>query len=238
MLAGRGWHVGVIGIVAGRIAEKYSRPCVMIALDELGKTVGTGSARSAWGLNLHQALAKCSDDLITFGGHAAAAGLRIDEQHIDQFRTHFCERVEEEVPPDERVDEIVIDAEAPLPVITLSTVKKMEQMAPFGAENPRPLLCATSVKAVNVKTMGAGKRHLSMSIQHGAIRLRGLAFGKGEWCDELTQQEGPVDIAYRPVINEYNGRRSVELHLVDWRPSVENRVQESSARQKTTDLPF
>ncbi len=237
VLAGRGWHVGVIGIVAGRIAEKYSRPCVMIALDELGKKVGTGSARSAWGLNLHQALAKCSDDLITFGGHAAAAGLRIDEQHIDQFRTHFCERVEEEVPPDQRVDEIVIDAEAPLPVITLTTVKKMELMAPFGAANPRPLLCAKAVKAVNVKTMGASKRHLAMSIQHGAIRLRGIAFGKGEWYEELTQQEGPVDIAYRPVINEYNGRRSVELHLADWKPSVESQPQNSS-RQSAADLPF
>ena len=236
VLAGRGWHVGVIGIVAGRIAEKYSRPCVMIALDDLGKNIGTGSARSAWGLNLHQALAKCSDDLITFGGHAAAAGLRIDEQHIDQFRAHFCRQVEEEIPPEKRVDEILIDAEAPLPMVTLTTVKKLELMAPFGAANPRPLLCAGGVKAVNIKTIGAGNRHLAMTIQHGSIRVRGLAFGKGEWCEELTQQTGNIDIAYRPTINEYNGRRSVELHLVDWRPSVASHTQDSESSRAT--LPF
>ncbi|MEM9317341.1 MAG: single-stranded-DNA-specific exonuclease RecJ, partial [Pseudomonadota bacterium] len=93
VLAERGWHAGVIGIVAGRLAEKYSRPVVMIALDELGRAMGQGSARTALGLNLHETLTSCSSHLVSYGGHAAAAGLRIDPAHVDDFRKRFCDEV-------------------------------------------------------------------------------------------------------------------------------------------------
>ncbi len=220
VLAGRGWHPGVIGIVAGRLADKYTRPCVMIALDDLGRSVGTGSARTASGLNLHQALSRCADSLITFGGHAAAAGLRIDEAHIDTFRAHFTRHVAEQISPEDRVAEIHIDAEAPLAQLTLQTVKQIEQLAPFGERNPRPVLCAANVVVDGpVKRIGAGERHLSLTLKHQSVTLRALAFGQAEWADDLNRRDEPIDVAYRPVINEFRGRRSVELHLVDWRPS-------------------
>ncbi len=220
VLAGRGWHPGVIGIVAGRLAEKYARPCVMISLDDLGQSVGTGSARTAAGLNLHQTLSHCAEHLITFGGHAAAAGLRIDETQIDTFRAHFTRQVAEQIAPEDRVAEIYIDAEAALAQLTLQTVKQIEQLAPFGERNPRPVLCAVNVEIAGpIKRMGAGERHLSLVLQHEAVKLRALAFGQAEWADDLSQRDGPIDVAYRPVINEFRGRRSVELHLVDWRPS-------------------
>lgn len=220
VLAGRGWHAGVIGIVAGRLAEKYSRPCVLIALDELGQPVGTGSARTASGLNLHQALSHCSEHLITFGGHAAAAGLRIDEAQIDNFRSHFFRHVSEQISEEDRVAEVHIDAEAPLPQLTLRTVQQIEQMAPFGERNPRPILCATGVRVDGaIKRMGASQRHLAFSVRHNEVTLRAVAFGQADWSDELSQQEGGIDIAYRPVINEFRGRRSVELQMVDWRPA-------------------
>jgi single-stranded-DNA-specific exonuclease len=223
VLAGRGWHAGVIGIVAGRLAEKYCRPTILIALDELGKSIGTGSARSASGLNLHQTLTECSEHLITFGGHAAAAGLRIDEAEIDKFRSHFNRRVADRIPVEDRVAEVVIDAEASLPQLTLKTVKQIEMLAPFGERNPRPVLCATGVEAVPpFRKIGAGERHLLFSVKHGEVKLRALAFGQAEWVEDLESVDGNIDIAYRPVINEFRGQRSVELQLVDWRPTGKN----------------
>lgn len=224
VLAGRGWHAGVIGIVAGRIAEKYGRPCVMIALDELGQATGTGSARSASGLNLHKALTDCSDDLLAYGGHAAAAGLRIDEKHVDAFRAKFVERVANEIAPEDRVVEVIIDAETPLAQLTLKTVKQIETLAPFGQSNPRPVLCATGVAvAGNVKKIGGGNRHLSFSVKHHDVTFRAIAFGQADWAedlDEAKENQTAIDIAFHPVLNEFNGRRSVELQIIDWRPHV------------------
>ena len=219
VLAGHGWHPGVIGIVAGRLAEKYHRPVIVVALDQMKLKPGTGSGRSAAGLNLHQALAACSRHLIRHGGHAAAAGLTIEESSLDAFRADFCEYAAEQVNPVEQVPEVTIDAESQLSELTLQTLEQIEQLAPFGASNPRPILCASEVKAVGPKRMGGGGRHLTVSFQQHGVKLRAVAFGQGDWVEELDQLSGPIDIAYRPVINEFRGRRTVEMHLVDWRPA-------------------
>lgn len=229
VLASRGWHTGVIGIVAGRLAEKYCRPVVMIALDELGHSIGTGSARSAWGLNLYEALSDCAEHLVRFGGHAAAAGLRIDEAHIGDFRKRFCERVREQVSPAERVAEINVDAETTLPQLTIKSVLQMEQLAPFGQSNPRPLLCATGVQLVGPpKKMGGGDRHLMLKVAQHSLTLRAVAFGQGDWFVPLNEHKGLIDIAFRPVLNHFAGRRSVEVQLVDWRPTAAARFASTS----------
>lgn len=221
VLAGRGWHAGVIGIVAGRLAEKYCRPVVMIALDQLGQAIGQGSARSANGLNLHQALAACSGELLAHGGHAAAAGLRIEEANVDRFRDRFCEYVAGEISAEDRIAEVRIDAEAPFAQLTMNTVQQMEQLAPFGHANPRPVLCTTGVTCIGApRRMGGGDRHLAATFQQHGKSLRAVAFGKGEWAEPLGDTNKPLDVAYRPVINEFRGRRSVEIQLVDWRESA------------------
>lgn len=114
VLVDRGWHPGVIGIVAGRLAEKFHRPVVLIALDQMGIKPGIGSARSVPGFNLHSALAHCSDFLVSYGGHAAAAGLKIEEDKLPGFRTAFCEMAAEKLGVTPAEGELAIDAEAPL----------------------------------------------------------------------------------------------------------------------------
>ncbi len=222
VLADRGWHPGVIGIVAGRLADKYARPVVMIALDDLGRRLAVGSARSALGVDLHGALDGCRSHLMSFGGHAAAAGLRIDEAHVESFRQAFCRHVADCVPLEQRQAQLMIDAESPLAQLTLQTVSQIEQLAPFGEGNPRPLLCASNVQLDgDPRTMGGGGRHLSVKLRQGALALRAVAFGHGdEWAPALMDHQGCLDVAYRPVINHFGGRRSVELHLVDWRPAI------------------
>lgn len=219
VLAGRGWHLGVIGIVAGRLAEKYNRPVVLIALDQLGVKPAVGSGRSAGGFNLHTALTACSTHLAGHGGHAAAAGLKLDESKIDAFREEFVEYAQAEFAPELREPSIKIDAETPLSQLTLQTVQQIEMLSPFGQGNPRPVLCTTGVTLTEPpKFLGSGERHIALRVLHCGTRLRGVAFGGGEWLPELIKHGGPIDIAYRPVINEYKGRRTVEVQLVDWRP--------------------
>jgi single-stranded-DNA-specific exonuclease len=218
VLAGRGWHPGVIGIVAGRLAEKFHRPVVLISLDDLGVKPGVGSARSVAGFDLYAALGACSEDLVSHGGHAAAAGLKIAEDRLSIFRANFCEYVASAISPTARIAEVRIDAEVPFSALSLSAVEQLEHLAPFGHANPRPMLCAADVTlAEPPRRIGGGERHLSLRlVQHG-IPLRGVAFGGGEWLAELSAAAGPISVAFRPVINEYRGRRNVELHVCDWR---------------------
>lgn len=220
VLAGRGWHPGMIGLVAGRLAEKYHRPVVMIALDQHGVKPGTGSARSCNGFNLHAALAACSEHLIGFGGHAAAAGLKIDESRVEAFRQAFCEVVSLETEGGLPQAELRIDAEGPFSQLTAQTVRQIETLAPFGCGNPRPVLCATGVKlAEPPRRIGGGERHLSLKLSQHRVTMRGVGFGFGEAAEELAGLDAPLDVAYRPVINEFQGRSRVEVQLVDWRVS-------------------
>jgi single-stranded-DNA-specific exonuclease len=220
VLDGVGWHEGVIGIVAGRLAEKYHRPVIVIAWDKAGVKPGTGSCRSAGGLNLHAALSACCETLLSHGGHRQAAGLKLQRSGLEIFRAAFCEYAASEISERDRVAEIMIDAEAPFSQLTLRTMKEIEQLAPFGEGNPRPVLCASGVQLSEPpRRIGNGDRHLSLKLNQYGVGMRAVAFGQGEAADEIAGIEGDLDIAFRPVINDFRGRRSVEMHLVDWRPA-------------------
>ncbi len=223
VLAGRGWHGGIIGIVAGRLAEKFNRPVVLLSLSELGDRPATGSCRSVPGFNIHEALQACSHRLRKFGGHAAAAGLSLDEDQIDHFRGDFCEYVAERITPEERVAELAIDVEAPLSAFTLKTVNQIEQLAPFGAGNARPLLCTTGVRLAGPpRKIGGGERHLSLHLEQHGLKLRSVAFGGADWADDLEKCQGAdLAVAFRPKVNVYNGKASVELELADWKLASE-----------------
>ncbi|MHC2068116.1 single-stranded-DNA-specific exonuclease RecJ [Bremerella sp. T1] len=221
VLAGHGWHPGIIGIVAGRLSDKYNRPVVMIALDEAGVKPGVGSCRSANGLNLHEALQACDHLLLGHGGHAAAAGLQIDEAQIETFRHEFCEYAAANVTDKDRISELVIDAEAPFSQLTRQIVEQIDQLGPFGQSNPRPLMCVSGAKLASPpKRIGGGERHLAIHLEHHGVKIRGVAFGRGEWAEELEANNGPLDVAYHPVINTFRGRSNVELQLVAWKPAA------------------
>lgn len=219
VLASPHWHPGVIGIVAGKLAEKYHRPVVLIALDKLGAKPGTGSARSPNGVNLHAALQECSDLLVAGGGHAAAAGLKVEETNLAAFRSAFMEAVAEQSSGIDTEPELTFDAEATLSELDLATVSQIERLAPFGMGNPRPLFCSLQVSLAGpAKLLGTSGRHMSMQLtQHGS-NMRAVAFGQAEdWMPQLEGVTQPIDLAFRPVINEFRGYRKVEMHVVDWR---------------------
>jgi single-stranded-DNA-specific exonuclease len=221
VLADRGWHPGVIGIVASRLAEKFHRPVILIALDDLGLKPGSGSARSVPGFHLHTALEACSSHLLTHGGHAAAAGLKISDDRIEAFRGDFCEYAGSMLTSADRVAELRIDAEVPLSALTLQTVQQLESMAPFGHGNTRPLLCTGEVTLMEPpRRIGSGERHLSLRVQQHGVQMRAVAFGGGDWAPALAEIDGPISVAFRPTINNYRGRTSVEMQVCDWQVSA------------------
>lgn len=220
VLSSPNWHPGVIGIVAGKLAEKYHRPVIVIALDKLGTKPAIGSGRSPNGVNLHEALQQCRELLISGGGHAAAAGLKIEESQLAAFRAAFMEVVAEQSAGVSAIAELSFDAEAALGQLDLQTLLQIEQLAPFGMQNARPLFCAVGVKlADQPRLLGDSGKHMSLQlVQHGC-KMRAVAFGQAEeWLEKLQQLgDQSIDLAFRPVINAHRGFRSVEVHVVDWR---------------------
>lgn len=218
VLSSPGWHLGVLGIVASRLADKFHRPVVIVSSDPTGQRPATGSGRSGGIVDLHEAFQACREHLLGCGGHAAAAGLRIEEHRIAEFRESFCDFVRSKLGDQDPVSDLIVDAEATFPQMNLNTVSLIENLSPFGAANPRPVLVASNVELHEpAKKFGNGERHVSMRLrQHGTI-LRAVAFSQAEWADPINSHQGLFDIAFRPTINEYQGMRKVELHLVDWR---------------------
>jgi single-stranded-DNA-specific exonuclease len=213
-----GWHLGVIGIVASRMAEKFQRPTVIISVDPTGQRPATGSGRSAGVINLHEAFHACREHLIGCGGHAAAAGLRIDERKIPEFREAFSDFVKQRLGEQDPEQTLIVDGETTFLQLNLHSVSTIESMAPFGAGNPRPVLVASDVELHEpAKLFGQGERHMGVRFkQHGSV-LRAVAFSQPEWAEQINSHTGCFDLAFRAQINEFNGMRRVELQLIDWR---------------------
>ncbi|MDX1970596.1 MAG: single-stranded-DNA-specific exonuclease RecJ [Planctomycetaceae bacterium] len=216
VLAHPEWHAGVIGIVAARVADHFRKPAILIALDDrLGAAQGSG--RSFGGFNLHAGLSACRDLLTSYGGHHAAAGLKIAPDRIDDFRRQLVQVVQEAQADDTQLHELKIDAEVRLADVTRHAVLELETLGPFGAANRRPVFAATRVELVGApKRMGEGERHLSLTVRQHGTTLRGVAFGKGDWADELAQAGSTISICFQPTINRFRGQEKVEFQLLDW----------------------
>jgi single-stranded-DNA-specific exonuclease len=228
VLIGPEWHVGVIGIVASRLVEQYARPVLMIALrHERGDTavVGQGSGRSFADFPLHEALAACDEHLLGHGGHKAAAGFRIQPEKIDAFREQFCAQALTRLGTKPPAPRLTIDAEAPLSALTFGLVKQLDRLEPYGMENRRPLFLTGGLQVTGTpRRVGGGERHLRFQIAQNRKPLWAIAFGHGENLDELMSDQGRCCLAYTPRINEWQGRRSLELEVADFQAGPEARL--------------
>ncbi len=207
VLASEDWHVGVIGIVASRLVERFHRPIVLIT----GSTDGwRGSGRSISSFDLHGALAACSEHLDRFGGHRAAAGLSIDPARVDAFAEAFAAHAdqnlaEEDLHPVTRVDSVVSAED-----LTLGLAHELERLAPFGLGNPDVTLLVPGTQPVAPATVGEGK-HLRFRVrQNGRDAGTAIAFGQGSQLDRL-RAEGLFDVACRLKENHWNGTVAPQL---------------------------
>jgi len=206
VLAGEGWHPGVVGIVASRLVERHHRPVVVVSLDEKGG--GRGSGRSISGFDLLAALESCSEHLESFGGHRAAAGLSLRAENLEAFRAAFAAHARAVLTPEdlrrtERIDAMVGGAG-----LGLELAEELGRLGPFGMGNPGVRLMVPSARVSDVRTMGEGK-HARFSLHSGAHRALGVAFGRSSLG---VGEEDPVDATVRLEVNHWNG--AVEPRVV------------------------
>ncbi|MFN8287019.1 MAG: single-stranded-DNA-specific exonuclease RecJ [Chitinophagales bacterium] len=206
------WHKGVIGIVASRLTETYYRPTVVLTESE-GKV--TGSARSVKNFDLYEAIYECRDLLIQFGGHRFAAGLTMQKENVDAFSKKFDSVVTQRIKEEHLIPEIEIDAKIPLEVVNQKFYSIIQQMAPFGPENMKPVFISH-----NVRDSGWSKivkeEHLKFSLRKadGAV-INGIGFRLAEKFPLLKQ--GSVDVVYQLSENEWQGNVSLEMVVKDIR---------------------
>ncbi len=215
VLAGRGWHAGVIGIVASRIVERFHRPVIMIALTD---GVGQGSGRSVNGFHLTKALTACGQFLDTFGGHEMAAGLKIQESKVEDFRRALCQYADQTLTAEQLIPELKLEAIAEIGQLSQALVTDLQRLGPFGHGNRRPVLCCRDVMlTAPPRRVGKTGDHLQLFIRQGETTMKCIAFNAGNWFDRL-QTGTRLDLAAEPSLNEFNGRTSVELQVKDLQP--------------------
>ena len=215
VLAGEGWHQGVVGIVASRLAERYSCPAFMICLEH-GR--GKGSCRSYAGFNLFTALEKCADLLEGYGGHEMAAGFTILEENIPELSARLNGLVSAYTGG--RPMEAAIDVDAEIDSCALLTegqVDALSGLEPFGTGNPKPVFLLRSAAVLSCCDVGGG-RHLKMKVRRDGAVLDAIIFSANTAACGVSAGER-LDLVFTPQINEFRGNRSVQLQICDLRPA-------------------
>nr|MBA3301139.1 hypothetical protein [Thermoleophilaceae bacterium] len=209
VLAGEGWHPGVIGIVASRMVERHHRPCVMVALD--GES-GRGSGRSIPAYDLHAGLDACSDHLVRFGGHRAAAGFDVKAEDLDAFRSAFAAHAAGALTPEDLIPEQPVDALVPCTEVGLPLAEELRRLGPFGHGNRSPVLLLPAARVEDVRGMGEENQHARLTVASGGARARAVAFRTTP--GSLKKLAGaPHDIAVRLEVNEWNGTVEPRLDI-------------------------
>ncbi|MEK6277309.1 MAG: single-stranded-DNA-specific exonuclease RecJ [Actinomycetota bacterium] len=212
VIAGRGWHPGVVGIVASRLVERHWRPVLLISIDEHGH--GRGSGRSIPGFDLLAGLEACSQHLGRFGGHRAAAGLELEASELPAFREAFVAHAAQHLGPEQLTRTERIDALVGGDGLGLELAEELERLGPFGAGNPGVRLLVPSARLGDVQPMGEGK-HARFSLRSGGSRAVGVAFGISKLP---VSDDEPVDAAVRLEVNQWNGAVEPRLVLRDLYP--------------------
>lgn len=213
VLAREDWHPGVIGIVASRVVERYTRPAVLVALDG---PQGRGSGRSIPRFDLHAALAKCSHLLDKWGGHKQAAGLTVSRERLDEFRSTFNEVARSELTVDDLIPTQRVDIVASVGTLDATLERLMRHLEPCGLGNPGPVLGIQSVQARRPATVGTN--HLKFTIDDGTGTIPAIGFG---WADRVEEEwwRQPVDVALRLDRNDWKGMGTLQARIVQIKSS-------------------
>jgi single-stranded-DNA-specific exonuclease len=217
VLADPQWHAGVIGIVAGRLVERYARPVLLVASRE---EPSQGSGRSIEGFPLHEALAACSQYLLSHGGHALAAGFKLRPGAFEAFRDAFQAHARQRLQHSLRQHTLRIDAEIPLAAVSGSLLKLIDLLEPYGQGNPRPRFLASGLRLVGTpRKVGSGERHLTFQVtQEGSRPVRAVAFGMADRYDEILVGGGACSLVFTPRLSQWNGVSRIDLQVIDFQP--------------------
>ena len=208
IISGECWHMGIIGINASKLVNKYHKPAVVIGFES---DVARGSARSVPGVNIYNILSKCAPVLNHFGGHSQAAGFSLNPTRIMEFKEMFiknCNSINE----DETIPRLKIDAELDFSQINLDKIAEIDQLAPFGEGNPRPVFY-TKATVLEARKVGQSKTHIKFRFNQDRHVLDGIGFNLGPKMATIDTQN--VWIAFHISINEFRGATTPQLEVID-----------------------
>jgi single-stranded-DNA-specific exonuclease len=218
VLSSRDWHLGVVGIVAARLVDRFHRPSAVIAVDENG--IGKGSARTVEGFDLYRGLSACRDLLDAFGGHPSAAGLTIQESRVEEFRRRFCDVAAQWATGRLVRPTLHVDAEVNLTEVNFDLIQELESLHPFGAGNPEPTLAVRGLDVVEARVVG--DKHLKLRVRQGrSFIFDSIGFRMGSLQALGLKSGRPVDLAFSPERNHWNGYDRVQLRIKAVRMSGE-----------------
>jgi len=209
------WHAGVIGIVAARLVDRFTRPAILLSVNGDGRAQGSG--RSVPGFDMREALAACSRHLLNFGGHAMAGGLRLESEKLEAFAEDFIAYANAHLSSEQLAAPLAIDVESPLAALNHRLADHLSRMAPFGQGNAEPVVVVRGCRVLTPpRRMGRSGGTVGLMLGQGSARMRAVGFGMGDLADELVGVH-TIDVAGMPILNTFNGRTSVELKLKDVR---------------------
>jgi len=208
------WHIGVVGIVASRVLQQFYRPTIIVGGD--GEH-WRGSGRSIAGFDLARALSTCNDLLVRHGGHAMAAGVTILPDNIQALRIRLNELARQALKPEDLQPRLRLDAEVGLEEITFECLSELARLQPVGPGNPAAHFCARNLAHQRpLQRLGSAKQHVKMWVTDSATVCEAVWWGAGDEC----LPTGRFDLAFVPQVNEYNGRKTVQLKVLDWKPAA------------------
>ena len=216
LLASDDWNSGVIGIAASRLSEMYHRPTVLFSLHDGALK---GSARSIEGVNIHDALKACSHLFIRFGGHAKAAGVTMDPDKFDEFKSCMEGYLAENCPPELFVPRRCYEFDEDLSVITMDLARQLDMLSPFGEGNPCPVFHVSNVSPYHIRRFGSDGQHLRMDLRRSRYSFESVYFCGGSSFDNIMQAES-ISLLYSPFINNWNGSESLQMKVLSARPDL------------------
>lgn len=209
------WHNGVIGIISSKITERYYKPSILINFEE---EIAHGSGRSIEGFDLHDAMLQCSDHLIQTGGHSMAIGCKLETNEFEAFRDEFEKYANSKITDEMMVPVLNIDYEISDKNFDLRSIEELKLLEPFGSGNNNPTFIYKDLKIVAIRKLSDGK-HLKLQLQSGNNNVDAIGFGLGEVADNYLIGD-KIDIAGNLEINEFNGKKNIQIVLKDLRKSV------------------
>jgi single-stranded-DNA-specific exonuclease len=219
VLTGEGWNVGVVGIVASKVLERYYRPTLILSIDPV-TGLAKGSARSIAGFDIHAALTDCSHLLEHYGGHQAAAGMTLHKDGLIDLHRGLNDYAEQHLSDDLLIPELKGDMEIESIDISVDMINQLQLLAPYGMKNPAPRFMLNGFHLKEVKIMGKDQQHVKLLLTHpsdaNTMTMEALAFGKSSWAPFISSND-QIDIMGELSVNEWNGIRRPQIMIKDIR---------------------
>jgi single-stranded-DNA-specific exonuclease len=210
--ADKDYPLGIAGLIAGRLAEEFYRPAIVI---RTGETVSSGSGRSIPEFNIIKALTECRELFSHFGGHSQAAGFTLPTKNLPQLQEHLAKLAAEQLADADLRPQLDIDACVTLPDLSGDTFNTIQQLAPFGRGNPSPTFLSQRTEVIDCRTMGNGAEHLRLKLKQGGTVWDGVGFRLGGYLGEISPQ---MDIVYNLEIDRWGDKERLRLNIIDFAP--------------------